>query len=509
MAKIQLPCILTLVLVQKGWSAALDVQGFGAHIEGASVDPAGQLYATHFRDTLDSSFEGNNVGRNVIGQVDLTIGSTSAYFVGEAKAVFNGMRWDYTGESVYLADVGQGKVMRLDTKTKQNTTFCENSSMLASGLPNDLALSKSGFLFLSGQDWGSVSGALWLCKPAGVGHAEAVLLEGGMGRTNGIALSPDDSILYLTEATGSPVSNASDATGQRIWKYSVAADGSISDKTEFYNFALDPATPEANDDSDGMRTDVQGNLYVTRNGGGKISVLSPTGQLLKELFLPNIAAVTNLAFGGANGTTIYAVGRCSPAGWGNGNGCVDVVSSDYSGREWSWFHSVPEPTTTVSTPANITTVITTSRASTTTITTTTESSTTTYTTTSQTSTSQTTTTIATQCMGNDSRCKGSNKVKCEKLAAQGVHCRWDTPDTSGQCIGNDSRCRDSSKWWCNKLAQQGINCRWQGDTNCKSWCTQNPSEWSNKCTWKNCRTCPPCVAQQQWVQTTRLRGNRN
>merc|ERR1711997_608282 len=108
--------------------------------------------------------------------------------------------------------------------------------------------------------------------------------------------------------------------------------------------------------------------YVTRNGGGKISVLSPTGQLLKELSLPNIAAVTNLAFGGANGTTIYAVGRCSPAGWGNGNGCVDVVSSDYAGREWSWFHSVPEPTTTVST----------------TITTTTESSTTTtYTTTSK------------------------------------------------------------------------------------------------------------------------------
>merc|ERR1712050_399984 len=213
----------------------------------------------------------------------------------------------------------------------------------------------------------------------------------------------------MGEATGSPVSNASDATGQRIWKYSVAADGSISDKTEFYNFALHPATPEANDDSDGMRTDVQGNLYVTRNGGGKISVLSPTGQLLKELSLPNIAAVTNLAFGGANGTTIYAVGRCSPAGWGNGNGCIDVVSSDYSGREWSWFHSVPGPTTT----ANITTA-TTTRTSTTTITTATESSTTTYTTTSETSTSQTTTTIASQCMGNDSRCKGSNMVKFQK-----------------------------------------------------------------------------------------------
>jgi len=342
MVKSQLPCICVLVLAGTGWSAALDARGFGAHIEGASVDPAGHLYATHFRDTLDSSFDGNTIGRNVIGQIDLITGNTSAYFVGEANAIFNGMRWDHTGESVYLADVGQGKVIRFDTSINRSTTFCESSSMSALGVPNDLALSKTGLLFLSGQDWNSVSGALWLCRPAGVGLAEAVLLEGGMGRTNGIALSPDDSTLYLTEATGSPVSNASDAEGQRIWKYSVAANGSISNKTQFYNFALDPATPEATVDSDGLRTDTRGNLYVTRNGGGKISVLSPTGQLLKELSLPSITAVTNLAFGGANGTTIYAVGRCSPAGWGNGNGCVDVVSSDDAGREWNWFHSASE-----------------------------------------------------------------------------------------------------------------------------------------------------------------------
>jgi len=334
--------MLALVLLQAGWCAALDALGFGAHIEGASVDPAGQLYATHFRDTSDSSFNGNAVGRNVIGQIDLITGNTSAYFVGEANAVFNGMRWDHTGESVYLADVGQGKVVHLDISTKQSTTFCEGSSMSTLGAPNDLALSKTGLLFLSGQNWDSVSGALWLCKPSGVGHAEAVLLEGGMGRTNGIALSPDDSTLYLTEATGSPVSNASDAEGQRIWKYLVAANGSISNKTQFYNFALDPSTPEATVDSDGMRTDARGNLYVTRNGGSKISVLSPTGQLLKELSLPTIAAVTNLAFGGANGTTIYAVGRCSPAGWGNGDACIDIINSDDAGREWSWFHSSSE-----------------------------------------------------------------------------------------------------------------------------------------------------------------------
>merc|ERR1719343_1293543 len=133
--------------------------------------------------------------------------------------------------------------------------FCSDEQMSAKGVPNDLALSKSGLVFLSGQDWGSSTGGLWLCRANG----EAVLLE-TMGRTNGIALSPDDATLYVTEAIGSPVANDTFAEGQRIWKYDVAADGSISNKVEFFNFATDfPMTlpGEASVDSDGMRTDIR------------------------------------------------------------------------------------------------------------------------------------------------------------------------------------------------------------------------------------------------------------
>jgi len=87
-----------------------------------------------------------------------------------------------------------------------------------------------------------------------------------------------------------------------------------------------------------MRTDVEGNLYVTRNGGGKIMVLSPEGRLVKEIKLSNVEFVTNIAFGGNGGSRIYAVGRCGSADWGKGNGCLDVRSNDYVGREWAWFH---------------------------------------------------------------------------------------------------------------------------------------------------------------------------
>merc|ERR1719491_490519 len=126
-------------------------------------------------------------------------------------------------------------------------------------MPNDLAIAADGRLYLSGQDWGEGDGGLWMCKSDGT----PMMLEIGMCRTNGIALSPDDDILYLTEACGSPVVYSDGY--QKIWKYNVESDGTVSGKTLFFDFATH-STPEANDDSDGMRCDKMGNLYVTRNG---------------------------------------------------------------------------------------------------------------------------------------------------------------------------------------------------------------------------------------------------
>merc|ERR1719350_1522171 len=157
-----------------------------------------------------------------------------------------------------------------------------------------------------------------------------------MGRTNGIALSPDGATLYLTEARGSPVSDNSQVDGQRIWKYTVASDGSISQKTQFFNFATDTSSPEAGTYSDGMRTDAAGNLYVTRNGLGKIAVITPQGVLDREISLTKTNYPTNLDFG-VNGDLLYVVGRCGSAPWSQGHGCVEVVSIEAA---------TPAPTTT-------------------------------------------------------------------------------------------------------------------------------------------------------------------
>jgi len=313
----------------------IQLSGFGAHIEGVSVDPWGNLYATHFRGTTDNSSSGNNVGREVIGRLKAgeAAGGEAWYSIlpEEPSAAYNGMKWtEYINDErdvyVYVADVGQGKVMKLHSGYAKKgfrgwEVHCSDPSWTALGMPNDLAVSQTGLIFLSGQDWGSSTGALWLCRSNG----EAVQLEGNMGRTNGVALSPDGATLYLTEAKGSPVSYNSQPDGQRIWKYSVAADGSISQKTEFFNFATDTSQPEASTDSDGMRTDASGNLYVTRNGLGKVAVITPAGDLLREITLSKTNFPTNLDFS-PSGDLLYVVGRCGSAPWSQGDGCMEVVS---------------------------------------------------------------------------------------------------------------------------------------------------------------------------------------
>lgn len=322
--------------------ALLNVTGFGAHIEGAAVDPAGMVYAVHYRNDANDTFDNNmNVGRNVIGQVDPSTGVSKAYFTGEASASYNGIRFSADGASMYLADVGQKQVTKVDRKTMTGTKFCGDSKM--DGIPNDLALAKNGNLFLSGQVWDGPTGgtgALWLCTADG----SATLLEGPMNRTNGIALSPDDMTLYLTEAAGSPVSF--DTGVQRIWKYDLWSNGSFFNKRLHFDFGVKngDTDPEATVDSDGMRTDIKGNLYVTRNGKQKVTVITPEGSLKKEIPLANIVNPTNLEMGGADGTTIYVVGRCGTNGWGAGDGCIEHLSALNAGRQFDWFSAAKDTT---------------------------------------------------------------------------------------------------------------------------------------------------------------------
>jgi sugar lactone lactonase YvrE len=80
---------------------------------------------------------------------------------------------------------------------------------------------------------------------------------------------------------------------------------------------------------DGMRCDIEGNLYVTRYGKGTVAKVSPKGEVLLEISLEG-KNCSNLAFGGPDGRTCYV----TLADRGN----VEYFRADKPGRCWKLYH---------------------------------------------------------------------------------------------------------------------------------------------------------------------------
>ena len=103
---------------------------------------------------------------------------------------------------------------------------------------------------------------------------------------NGIAVSPDQTTLYVNETAG----NA-------ILKFTINPDGRLSDRS---NFALlyavaDGAKPSWWLGPDSMKLDRDGNLYVAQWAGGRVLKLSPEGKLLHVFPIAAGRGTTNVA----------------------------------------------------------------------------------------------------------------------------------------------------------------------------------------------------------------------
>ena len=106
-----------------------------------------------------------------------------------------------------------------------------------------------------------------------------------MGTTNGIEVSPDGKTLYVNESKQ-----------RNVWAFTITPVGKLRDKRLLKKF------PDYG--FDGMRCDVEGNLYITRYGKGTVVKLSPQGKVLREIDVLG-ARPSNLCFGGPDGRTVY------------------------------------------------------------------------------------------------------------------------------------------------------------------------------------------------------------
>lgn len=237
---------------------------FTSGIEGPAVDKDGILYVVNFGE------------KGTIGQVTPE-GEASLFVNLPEGSVGNGIRFNSEGDML-IADYTNHNILQVDMDTKEISVFANKNEM---NQPNDIAISEDDILFASDPDWKNSKGRIWRIDTDG----SFTLLEDNMGTTNGIEVSPDNETLYVNESVQ-----------RNVWAYDLSSDGNISNKRLLIKF----------DDHgmDGMRTDTEGNLYITRHGKGTVVKISPEGEVLQEITLTG-KSPSNIAFGGEDGRTAF------------------------------------------------------------------------------------------------------------------------------------------------------------------------------------------------------------
>ncbi|MFO7798421.1 SMP-30/gluconolactonase/LRE family protein [Rhodohalobacter sp.] len=155
--------------------------------------------------------------------------------------------------------------------------------------PNDLVARSDGKIFFTDPPFGvsdedrelDFSGVFRLDQ-----DGTLTLLYDGFEYPNGIALSPDESKLYVNDS----------ATGQ-ILRFDLLEDGSVANETLFASVGERDDTGAA----DGIKTDSEGRLYSTGPGG--LSIFDTEGNRIQIIEFDE--RITNLAWGDSDYSRIY------------------------------------------------------------------------------------------------------------------------------------------------------------------------------------------------------------
>jgi enterochelin esterase-like enzyme len=127
---------------------------------------------------------------------------------------------------------------------------------------------------------------VWLVGPGG----KKSIVDTGLRSATGIALSPDQSLLYVA-----------DGATHWIYSYQIQPDGTLAEKQRY--FWLHCSDTEDESHAGGMCCDKAGWLYVATDLG--VQVCDQAGRVNAILPPPSLP-VTNVRFGGAGLGTLYA-----------------------------------------------------------------------------------------------------------------------------------------------------------------------------------------------------------
>ncbi len=207
----------------------------------------------------------------------------------------NGMTFDSQGRMVVCEMVNR-RLTRLE-EDGTYTAIAETSEGRRLNRPNDVVGRSDGSLYftnpgrdrLDSADVDMQFNSVHRIRPNG--EVEMVV---PFEYPNGIAFSPDESVLYVSNTR----------PGQYIVAYDLDADGAVIGVRHFADMPSDRAN---NGVPDGMKVDSEGRVYCTGPGG--CWVFAPDGTLIGVIELPEYPA--NCAWGGEDNRTMYFTANTS------------------------------------------------------------------------------------------------------------------------------------------------------------------------------------------------------
>lgn len=198
----------------------------------------------------------------------------------------DGITIDRQGRVVYCA-FSNGEIERLEPDGRR-TVLASHFGKYRLNAPNDLVYGSDGSLYFTDSKAGTKhpDEAGVPRKGLYVLHAGKVtLLSDGIDHPNGVALSPDERYLYVTNTFQKNILRFA-LQGQHIANEEVFIDMS-GDK--------ELGAP------DGIKVDKAGDVYSTGPGG--VWIISSAGTHIGTIRTPK--KITNMAFGGADYKTLY------------------------------------------------------------------------------------------------------------------------------------------------------------------------------------------------------------
>ncbi len=262
------------------------------HLAGGATWSEGPLYLPGADAVLWSDIPGNRILR-----WDAATGRQSVERTGVEFA--NGRTLDLQGRIVTCSH-GRRAVERTEPDGR-TAVLVDHWQQARLNSPNDVVVKSDGSIWFTDPPYGIIQpqegypgereyGDCWVFRlDPDTGELTPVVLD--LEEPNGLAFSPDESLLYVADTSGAL---RRDGTGNHHIRVYDVLDGRRCKNGRAFA-VVSPGV------ADGFRVDVHGNVWTS--SADSVQVYAPDGTRLGRIPVPEL--VGNLCFGGPDRSTVY------------------------------------------------------------------------------------------------------------------------------------------------------------------------------------------------------------